>query len=49
MGIALPSYVPGGVGGGDRPPRKKKYCKSPGVCPGGGMVTGHIELCIFNM
>ena len=28
------SYVPGG--GGNRPPRKKKSCKSPGVCPGGG-------------
>ena len=47
MGLALPTCP----GVGNRPPRKKKSCKSPGGMPGGGggMVAGQIEPCIFNM
>ena len=38
-------------GVGNRPPKKKKEGKSPGVCPGGGggMVTTKIEQCIKHV
>ena len=35
-------------GVGNKPPRNKKNCKSPGVCLGGGMVTSKIEPCISD-
>ena len=35
-------------GVGNKPPRKKKNCKSPGVCLGGGKVTSKIEPCISD-
>ena len=35
----------GGGGVGNRPPRKTKNCKSPGVWPG-GIVISQIEPCI---
>ena len=37
-------------GMGNRPPKKKKKCKSPGGLPGGGgMVTSKIEPCIKSL
>ena len=34
-------------GVGNRPPNENKIANPPGVCPGGGMVTGRIEPCII--
>ena len=48
MGLALPTCPRVG----NRPPRKKKSCKSPGGMPGGGgggRVAGQNVPCIFNM
>ena len=42
----LPLFTFPGVG--NRPPRKKKNCISPGVCPE-GMVTGQIQPCIRGL